>query len=93
MNLHPHNRFHIPNGLAIFAALLLLISSVVGFEASQEKVRPGIGREAGLGQLYSSNQEIMTPVKAESSESDNINDAVEHKRRGLNLGLLLFRRG
>ena len=79
MNLHPHNRFHIPNGLAIFAALLLLISSVVGFEASQE--------------LYSSSQEIMTPVKAESSESENINDAVEHKRRGLNLGLLLFRRG
>ena len=79
MNLHPHNRFHIPNGLAMFAALLLLISSVVGFEANQE--------------VYSSGQEIMSSVKAKNAENDSINDAAEHKRRGLNLGLLLFRRG
>lgn len=93
MNLHPHNRFHISNGLAMFAALLLLISSVVGFEANQEKVRPGTGREAGLGQVYSSGQEIIIPVKADSAENDSINDTAEHKRQGLKLGLLLFRRG
>ncbi len=88
MNLHPHNRFHISNGLAMFAALLLLISSVVGYEASQEKVR-----EAGLGQVYTSGQEIISSVKGDSAENDSINDTAEHKRRGLKLGLLLFRRG
>jgi len=79
MNLHPHNRFHIPNGLAMFAALLLLVSGVVGFDANQE--------------VISSGKEIISSVKADSAEIDGIDDAVEHKRRGLNLGLLLFRRG
>ncbi len=79
MNLHPHNRFHIPNRLAMFAALLLLISSVVGYGASQE--------------VYSSGQEIITSIKTDSADNDSINDAAEHKRRGLKLGLLLFRRG
>ncbi len=79
MNLHPHNRFHIPNGLAMFAALLLLISSVVGYGVNQE--------------VYSSGQEIITSIKTDSADNDSINDAVEHKRHGLKLGLLLFRRG
>jgi len=79
MNLHPHNRFHISNGLAIFAALLLLISSVVGYEASQE--------------VSSSSQEIISSVTTDSTENNSINDTAEHKRHGLKLGLLLFRRG
>lgn len=93
MNLLPHHRFHIPNSLAIFAAVLLLVTSVVGFETNQEKVRPGIGREAGLGQINFSGQESTTSIKAGSDSNDSISDSAEHKRRGLNLGLLLFRRG
>ena len=41
MNLRPHRRVQIPNSLAIFAALLLLISSVAGFETNQEAVTSG----------------------------------------------------
>ena len=93
MNLLPHHRFHIPNSLAIFAAVLLLVTSVVGFETNQEKVRPGTGREAGLGHIYSSDQEATPSTKVSTNTNDGINDSAEHKRRGLNLGLLLFRRG
>ena len=79
MKLRPHHKFQIPNSLAIFAAILLLVSSVVGFDANQD--------------TYSSGQEAMPSVKAVSVETDSVNDAVEPKPRGLNLGLLLFRRG
>ena len=41
MNLLPHHRIQVPNSLAIFAALLLLISSVAGFESNQEAVSSG----------------------------------------------------
>ena len=78
MNLLPHHRFHIPNTLAIFAALLLLVTSVVGFESNQEK--------------YSSSEAVTTSIKADTNDS-RINDATENKRRGLKLSLLLFRRG
>ena len=77
--LRPRHRFHLPNGMAIFAALLLLISSVVGFEVDQE--------------AYPSGHEATASASVESTESDAINDAANHKSRGLNLGLLLFRRG
>jgi hypothetical protein len=79
MNLLPHHRFHIPNSLAIFAAVLLLVTSVVGFESNQE--------------VYSSDQEATPSTKVSTNTNDSINDSAEHKRRGLNLGLLLFRRG
>ena len=78
MNLIQHHRLHIPNGLAMFAALLLLTSSITGFESSQEG--------------YSSDQESTASTKVEATDRDSINDAVENKHRGLNLGLLLFRR-
>ena len=78
-NLLPHHRLHIPNSLAIFAAVLLLVTSVVGFESNQE--------------VYSSGQEATTSIKANSDSNNSISDSAEHKRRGLNLGLLLFRRG
>jgi hypothetical protein len=41
MNLLPHHRIQVPNSLAIFAALLLLISSVAGVESNQEAVSSG----------------------------------------------------
>ena len=78
MHLLPHHRVHIPNSLAMFAALLLLISSVGGFKTNQE--------------IYSSVQEIESSVTVESSKGDSVNDAAKQKRRSLNLGLLLFRR-
>ncbi|MFC1777117.1 hypothetical protein ACFL3I_07225 [Pseudomonadota bacterium] len=77
LNLLPHRRLHVPHGLAIFAALLLIGSSIVGYETSQG--------------VYSS-QETRTTVKAENAENDHINDTVERKSGGLKLGLLLFRR-
>ena len=79
MNLLPHHRFHIPNSLAIFAAVLLLVTSVVGFETKQE--------------INSSGQEATTTLKVNTDTNEGISDSAEHKRRGLNLGLLLFRRG
>jgi len=73
------HRFHLPNGLAIFAAVLLLVSSVVGFDNDQA--------------AYSSGREATPSTKMESTESGGINDAATQKTRGLKLGLLLFRRG
>ena len=78
-NLLPHHRFHIPNSLAIFAAVLLLVTSVVGFETKLEE--------------STSSQEATPSVNVSADTNDSINDSAEHKRRGLNLGLLLFRRG
>ena len=79
MNLLPHHRLHIPNSLAVFADVLLMVTSVVGFEVNQE--------------VNSSNRESIISVKAESTEKSRISDSVKQKRRGLNLGLPLFRRG
>jgi hypothetical protein len=79
MNLIPHHRIHIPNGLAMFAALILLVSSVIGFEANQDS--------------HSAGQETMMSAKINSAKNDGIIDSAEQKPRGLNLGLLLFRRG
>lgn len=79
INLLPHHRFHIPNSLAILAALLLVISSIVGFEANQE--------------ANSTSQENGISVKAGSTGTDSISDPVENKSRGINVRSLLFRRG
>jgi len=62
----------------VFAAVLLLISAVVGYDNTQNG--------------YSSSQETTSSTKIEVTGDENINDAVENKRRGLKLGLLLFRR-
>jgi hypothetical protein len=79
MKLLPHHRIHIPNSLAIFAALLLIASSVIGYETSQE--------------AYSSGQEITPSANVKNADSKHVSDGIEKKTRGLNLGLLLFRRG
>ena len=77
MNLIPHHRVHIPNTLAIFAVVLLLISSATGFVTSQKADASG--------------QQVS--VKADSTENESINTSASKKSRGLKLGLLLFRRG
>ncbi len=79
MKLLPNHRFHIPNSLAVFAALLLIVSSVIGFETSQK--------------AYSSGQEILPSANAESADTNHTSEGIEKKARGLKLGLLLFRRG
>ena len=79
MKLLPHHRIHIPNSLAIFAALLLIASSVTCFETGQE--------------AYSSGQEITPSANVKNADSDHVSDDIEKKTRGINLGLLLFRRG
>ena len=79
MNLLPHHRRHIPNGLAIFAAVLLLISSSAGFNTDQE--------------THLSSQQGTPSAKVEASGDDTLNDSARSGRSGLNLGLFLFRRG
>jgi uncharacterized protein (UPF0333 family) len=79
MNLRPHHRIHIPNTLAIFAVVLLLISNAAGFVTSQEADASG--------------QQATLSVKADNTENEGINTSASKKSRGLNLGLLLFRRG
>ena len=79
MNLRPHHRVHIPNTLAIVAVVLLLISSVSGY---------GINQDAN-----GSGQQTTNSVKADSTGNESINTTASKKSRGLNLGLLLFRRG
>ncbi len=78
-NITTQNRFHIPNGLAVLAAVMLLISSVAGFNSDSDT------RINGL--------DVHPAVEIKSTENDSINDSAEHKRRGINLGSLLFRRG
>ena len=79
MKFRPHNRVHIPNTLAIFAVVLLLISSVTGVGSSQE--------------TNASGQQITNSVKVDSAGDGNISTSANKKPRGLKLGLLLFRRG
>ena len=78
MNLIHHHRLHVPNTLAVFAAVLLLISVVVGYDNTLDG--------------YSSSQETTSSTSIEVTGDENTSDAIENKRRGLKLGLLLFRR-
>jgi hypothetical protein len=78
-HLLPNHRIRVPNVLAVFAALLLLVSSVVGYETIQD--------------VNSAGQSITPSSKVESVDKDGMNDTAKHKRRGFKLGLLLFRRG
>ena len=78
MNLLPHHRLHIPNGLAVFAALLLLVSSAIGFNTSQE--------------TSSFSQSATATASAEAEDGKDFNHAAGQERRGLKLGFLLFRR-
>ena len=78
IKLLKHQRFQIPNGLAIVAAGVLVVSSIIGFEANQE--------------AYSPAPENGRVVKTESTETESISNAAENKSRRFNIGSLLFRR-
>jgi len=41
MNLLPHHRIQVPNSLAIFAALLLLVTAFAGVGSNQESISSG----------------------------------------------------
>ena len=79
LNLRPHHRIHIPNSLAVMAVLLLLIVSAANFNSMKDTISAG--------------QETSIPANAEGAAKENAINASEKKSRGLNLGLLLFRRG
>jgi hypothetical protein len=79
LNLRPHHRIHIPNSLAVVAVLLLLIVSAANFVSVNDGVSP--------------DQENSISTSTGSAASDNVINASGKKSRGLNLGLMLFRRG
>ena len=78
IKLLKHHRFQIPNGLAIVAATVLVISSIIGFEANQE--------------VHSANDANVHVVQTDSIGTDSIGNATEQKSRRFNIGSLLFRR-
>ncbi len=75
MKLFTRHRLRIPNQLAMLAAVLLLVSSVVGYESQQ---------------TASSSAPEAIPAATKRVDSD---DTARRRAKGLNLGLLLFRRG
>jgi hypothetical protein len=79
LNLKPHHRLQVPNGLAVIAAVLLLVSGYAGYNTRQD--------------VHTAEVESTPSVKVEGADDSNVIDSAEHKRRGLNLGSLLFRRG
>ncbi len=76
MKLRPHHRIHIPNSLAVLAAVLLLASGVTGFEADHES--------------WSSSQETAPVVETEEPENERVTDVSSSQPRSFNLGSLLF---
>lgn len=58
LNLLPHRRLHVPHGLAIFAALLLIASGIVGYEVNKD--------------AYTSNQETATSARVANTEGEHI---------------------
>ena len=78
MNLIHRHRTHIPNGLAIFAALMLLVSSAYGVKSTQS--------------AETSAQQTIAAATTDTGGNAAGEDLGAKKRRGLNLGLLLFRR-
>jgi Tfp pilus tip-associated adhesin PilY1 len=79
LNLRPHHRIKMPNSLAIFAVVLLLASAVAGFESNQGSI--------------SSGQQTIISTKSDNTGNNSVKHTTENKSHGLNLGLLLFRRG
>ena len=68
-----------PNSLAVFAVLLLLISAVAGFETNQEAIFSG--------------QQTIISASSDTTGNKSLNHTTNKKSGGFNLGLLLFRRG
>ena len=80
IKLLPHHRLHIPNSLAMFAALVLIVSSVVGFEENQTSA-------------INTGQENSPVIQTNTAETDSVSNSVEKKSRSFSIGSLLFRRG
>ena len=78
LNLAPHHKIHIPNGLAVLAAILLLLSSAINTNSDAE--------------IQLSGTDPAPVAQLESSKNNSVNTAAKHKRRSINLGHLLFRR-
>jgi hypothetical protein len=78
IKLLKHQRVQIPNGIAIVAAVVLVVSSIIGFEANRE--------------AYSPNRDNERTAQTVGTETDSINNAAENKSRQFNIGSLLFRR-
>jgi hypothetical protein len=79
LNLTPQHRIRIPDSVAVLAVLLLLVCSAAKIESGQEAI--SAGKESNIA------------TKADSTGFDRVIDTAEKRSRGLNLGLLLFRRG
>lgn len=80
LNLTPHRRFRIPDGLAIFAAVLLIGSSVTGVSSNENNL------------AAVDDNDITLAVKNIETDIKVIDDAVKQKSHALKLGLQLFRR-
>ena len=79
IKLLSHHRVRIPNSLAIAAALLLVTSSIVGFESTY----PADSEQAAG----------ISRAQASSAGTDSIEEPGTKKPQKLNIGSLLFRRG
>lgn len=73
------NRYHVSNRLAIFAALILAITSFIGLSSSSEVDRQNL-------------LDGPTAVVQQSSEQGSADEASTSKRK-LSISLLLFRNG
>lgn len=80
LNLTPHRRFHIPNGLAVVAAVLLIGSSLVSINAAPKNT---------LAMDDCDKQSLVTSVEQDISI---ISDNVKQNSHVLKLGLQLFQR-
>ena len=80
IKLLPHHRLHIPNSLAMFAAFVLVVSSVIGFEENQASAI-----NTGL--------ETAPVIQTNTAKTDSIPNSLEKKSRRFSIGSLFFRRG
>ena len=80
LNLTPHRRFHIPNGLAVAAAVLLIGSTFVGINAAPQDT-------VAINDCDS--QSLVTSIDKDIAI---ISESVKQKDRVLKLGLQLFQR-
>ena len=80
LNLTPHRRFHIPNGLAVVAAVLLIGSSFAGINAAPKNT------------VAINDGESSSVVTSIDKDIANISESVKQKGHVLKLGLQLFQR-
>lgn len=79
LTLIPHHRLRISNRVAIFAAVLLLVSSYAGYETQAED--------------FASGADSTPAANAVRADAQDVDETAEPQRRGLKLSLRLFRRG